>query len=88
MIAHRLPVVASDGFGVRCMFQKQEYVRVAHIGNINKADGFRDELVMATLLLLHSLDERGGMNMDVTYPNKNYLTDKVKNLYLMLFEIS
>ncbi len=43
---------------------------------------------MATLSLLRSLDERGGMNMDVTYSNKNYLTDKVKNLYLMLFEIS
>lgn len=88
MIAHRLPIVASDGFGVRCMFQKQKYVRVAHIGNINKSEGFRGELVMATLSLLHSLDERGGMNMDVTYSNKNYLTDKVKNLYLMLFEIS
>ena len=88
MIAHRLPVVASDGFGVRCMFQKQEYVRVAHIGNINQVDGFKDALVMATLSLLRSLDERGGMNMDVTYSNKNYLTDKVKNLYLMLFEIN
>ena len=49
MIAHRLPVVASDEFGVCYMFQKQEYVRVAHIGNINQIDGFRDELVMATL---------------------------------------
>ena len=87
MIAHRLPVVASDGFGVRCMFQKQEYVRVAHVGNINQVDGFKDALVMATLSLLRSLDERGGMNMDVTYSNKNYLTDKVKNLYLILFEI-
>ncbi len=58
------------------------------IGNINQVDGFKDVLVMATLSLLRSLDERGGMNMDVTYSNKNYLTDKVKNLYLMLFEIS
>ncbi|MEY8487839.1 glycosyltransferase [uncultured Parabacteroides sp.] len=86
MIAHRLPVVASDGFGVRCMFQKQEYVRVAHIGDINQADGFKDELVMATLSLLRSLDERGKTNIDVTYPNENYLTDKGRRLYLMLFE--
>ena len=87
MIAHRLPVVASDGFGVRCMFQKQEYVRVAHIGNVNQADSFKDELVMATLSLLHSLDERGKENIDVTCQYKNSLMDKVKNLYLMLFEV-
>ncbi len=87
MIAHRLPVVASDGFGVRCMFQKQEYVRVAHIGNINQADSFKDELVMATLSLLHSLDERGKENIDVTCQYKDSLMDEVKNLYLMLFEV-
>ena len=69
------------------MFQKQEYVRVAHIGNVNQADSFKDELVMATLSLLHSLDERGKENIDVTCQYKNSLMDKVKNLYLMLLEI-
>lgn len=88
MMAHRLPVVASDGFGVRCMFQEQEYVRIAHIGKRDRINSFKDGLITSTLTLLHSLDKTEKTRLDVVkYRQIIYPEDKIKSLYLLLFEV-
>lgn len=86
MMAHRLPVVASDGFGVRCMFQEQEFVRIAHIGEIDQFDSFKGELVVSTLSLLESFGGAGCTRMNITYQHGNDMEDKIKTLYLRLFD--
>ena len=54
MMMHGLPVVASDGFGVRSMFQDGINARVAKIGNRKKPKEFEMNLSTAILELLLS----------------------------------
>lgn len=86
MIAHRLPIVATDGFGVRCMFQEEEYVQIANIGKINKVDNFIKKLNTATFVLLRFLDrsERSGVDNNKCNSSVNSI-DAIKKLYQRLF---
>lgn len=54
MMSHGLPVIASDAFGVRCMFQDSVNAYIAPIGNRKKSDKFVDKLVECTLDLLNN----------------------------------
>ena len=54
MMMHGLPVVASDGFGVRSMFQDGVNARIANIGNRKKPKEFEVNLTEAILELLLS----------------------------------
>lgn len=53
MLMHGLPIVASDGYAVRNMFDNHNAV-IAAVGDWGKTDGFSQRLFDATLLLLHS----------------------------------
>ena len=54
MMMHGLPVVASDGFGVRSMFQDGINARIATIGNRKKMKEFELNLTTTILELLFS----------------------------------
>lgn len=82
MLAHHLPIVASDGFGVRCMFQEQINIRVAHIGNVKRLDEYKNELISSTLQLLCFKGKVMKGKFDIEYQRKKYL----KDLYLRLLE--
>lgn len=58
MMSHGLPVIASDAFGVRCMFQDKVNAYIAPIGNRKKSEKFIEELVECTLRLLNDSNER------------------------------
>lgn len=58
MMRARVPVVASDGFGVRTMFQKGINACVAPIGNRKHPDVFEKNLAEATLELLKDEQSR------------------------------
>lgn len=57
MMAYGLPIVASDGFGVRCMFQDGINALVAPIGN-RSSNEYEQHLADCTLRLLSSLKLR------------------------------
>ena len=82
MLAHRLPIVASDGFGMRCMFQEQANIRVAHIGNVKQLDGYKSELVSSTLKLLYLKEKEKQGELGVDYQRKECM----KDLYLSLLD--
>ena len=53
MLMHGLPIVASDGYAVRNMFDERNAV-IAPIGEYNKPEVFVSGLSRALLTLLHS----------------------------------
>jgi glycosyltransferase involved in cell wall biosynthesis len=54
MMMHGLPIVASDGFGVRSMFQDGVNAKIAKIGDRKKSKEFETNLTSAILELLFS----------------------------------
>lgn len=89
MIAHGLPIVASDGFGVRCMFQDGGNVKVARIGNRNCVNEFKNELISSTLFMLKSNNEYRRFNLLTERAIKEfYSLERMKSLYQDLFELS
>ena len=54
MMSYGLPVVASDGFGVRCMFRDEINTLTASIGNRNNPEEFEQNLADSTLCLLNN----------------------------------
>jgi len=64
MMANGLPVVASDGFGVRSMFQHQFNALVASIGNREDLTTFQKQLSHSTMELIenHSLRHKLRIN--------------------------
>lgn len=81
MMAHGLPVVASDGFGVRCMFTEKN-ARIARAGKRPSVKGYKKELVRCTLEILASLDEGTGGNLRVpARPDDRYAVEKHRALY-------
>lgn len=85
MMAHGLPVVASDGFGVRCMFNEKN-AEIAKIGNRSSMKGFMKELIRCTVKVVSRLDERKKKGMTCTYAKDNrYSLDTHKALYKACF---
>ena len=82
MLAHHLPIVASDGFGMRCLFQEQANIRVAHIGNVKQLNGYKNELVSSTLQLLYLEGKEGQGKLGFDYQRKECM----KELYLGLLD--
>ena len=84
MLAHGLPIVTSNGFGVRCMFQEQAYIRVAKIQIDKPKKEFEKELITSTLGLLRALDEK----KYVPEVNLDFINTGVsmKEMYCKLFE--
>lgn len=58
MMMHGLPIVASDGFGIRNMFQEGVNALVAPIGNRESSEEFSDNLAKALEKLLSSEELR------------------------------
>lgn len=54
MMSYKLPIVASDGFGVRNMFHEGINARIANIGTRNGIKEFKTNLVYSILDLLYS----------------------------------
>lgn len=87
MMAHGLPVVASDGFGVRSMFQDGENAKVACIGSRRSIKIYKSHLVDALLYLLHSpltCTKLGKRSKEIFL--KDYTLKEVKKKYKQLFE--
>lgn len=61
MMVHGLPVVASDGFGVRCMFTNGN-AKIAKIGKRNSTKGYKKELIRATMEILSTTEENKKKN--------------------------
>ena len=64
MMANGLPVVASDSFGVRCMFQHHVNALVAPMGNRNNMANYQKQLTQCTIELImnHSLRQKLRIN--------------------------
>jgi glycosyltransferase involved in cell wall biosynthesis len=90
MMMHGLPVIASDGFGVRTMFQDGVNAKIAKIGNRKKPKEFSDNLAFAILELLscEELCEKLGKEARKTYETY-YSAEKMQagyeNLLKQLF---
>lgn len=88
MMMHGLPIVASDGFGVRDMFKDGENAIVAPIGRrTGKAKTFSENLAQALISMLSSaeLREKMGRNAREVYL-KCYSLAKMKDGYKRLFD--
>lgn len=72
MMMHGLPIVASDGFGIRNMFQEGVNALVAPIGNRESSEEFSDNLAEALEKLLSSEELRKtlGRNAREVYLHK------------------
>lgn len=89
MMMHGLPIVASDGFGLRDMFKDDVNAIVALIGKrTKKAKGFSENLARALAMLLSSeaLRDKIGRNAREIYI-KHYSLYRMKEEYRHLLEI-
>lgn len=89
MMMYGLPIVASDGFGLRDMFKDQENAIVAPIGKrTKKAKTFSENLAHALtkLLSLDTLRDKIRGNAREVY-TKNYSSCQMQEEYKRLFEI-
>jgi glycosyltransferase len=87
MMMHGLPVVASDGFGVRNMFQDGVNARIAPIGDRKKPKEFSKNLANAILELLFSdeLCSSLGKAARNIYETR-YLPEKMQTGYVNLLK--
>ena len=88
MMMHGLPVVASDGFGVRSMFQDGINARIASIGNRKKPKEFEANLTEAILglLLSEELCKQLSSGARQIY-EANYMPIKMQEGYRQLLSI-
>lgn len=85
MMAHGLPVVASDGFGVRCMFNEQN-AEIAKIGDRSSTKEYKKELIRCTVETLAGLDEKKKKALSFTSANDDrYAINAHKALYKACF---
>lgn len=84
MMMYGLPIIATDGFGVKCMFRNNDNARTVSIGNTNKSI----EIQMANALteLLENKDLREGLSRQAreTYI-RDYTVTKMKEEYLFIY---
>lgn len=87
MMSYKLPVVASDGFGIRNMFENDKNAIVANISDRNKPEVYVLNLAKSIKKLLSSNNYRqrigeGGYQ----YIKEKHLEEVMRNKYLDLFE--
>ena len=87
MMMHGLPVVASNGFGVRNMFQDGINARIANIGNRKKPKELQNNLSVAIIDLLqsHELSEQLGGKARKIYEEK-YESKQMRDRYIELID--
>lgn len=87
MMAHKIPIIASDGFGVRCMFNEQN-AKIARIGNRSSIKYFKNELIKSTVEILSLLNNKNKdtITEDIVIPNTSNIV-KVKLLYKNCFNL-
>ncbi|WP_352422606.1 glycosyltransferase [Proteiniphilum sp.] len=75
MMMYGLPIIASDGLGIRNMFRDNGNARIARIGNRKYPEEYRNNLANAILELLSSpgLCQRLGVNARKTYEEKYHI---------------
>lgn len=62
MMMHGLPIIASDGLGVRNMFKDNVNAKIAKIGNRKRPIEYKNNLAKAVLELLNSPDLRSNLS--------------------------
>ena len=88
MMMHGLPVVASDGFGVRCMFHDGINARIAKIRNRKKPREFENNLTSAILELLHDEALCKQLSKGARQVYKScYTVERMQNKYRELLKI-
>ena len=85
MMMHGLPIVASNGLGLRNMFQDNVNAKIAKIGNMKLPKEYQNNLANAILELLNSPDfcYKLGSNARITYEEKyhiRHMKQKYKDL--------
>ena len=88
MLACGVPIIASDGIGLRSMFRDGYNAVVAPIENHEKPNRYVQNLIMATERLCH-LDDSQRQQLRVNAHNTymaHYTINKMKKSYLRLFE--
>lgn len=87
MMMRRVPVVASDGYGIRNMFKEGENALIAKIGDRNDENEFIQNLTNRILELLRDDEKREciAFNARKTYEDK-YIIEKMRDGYLQLFD--
>ena len=84
MMTYKLPIVASDGFGIRCMFNHKN-AEIAAIGKRDSIDQFRKGLIDSTLKLLNK-EFKNDESIEYVECDK-YSPEKNKRLYQSCFHI-
>lgn len=87
MLMHGLPVVASDGIGLRSMFKDMENSKVARIENYDDDTIFITNLTQALTQVLMSNELRDELRCkaSITY-NENYTIERMKESYLEVID--
>ena len=86
MMNHRLPIVASDGLGVKCMFQDDINACIARIGNIQKESEFERNLLNATLKMLSASDTQRYASNSYQILKKRYAYNLMSENYRRFFK--
>ena len=86
MMNHRLPVVATDGLGVRCMFQDGVNASIARIGNIQRTNEFERNLLNSTLKLVSSDNAKEYVRNGCHTLKERYSYELMNESYKSLFE--
>ena len=87
MMAHGLPVVASDGLGVRCMFQNVVNAYVAHIGSRKSSKTFERNLTDCVLRLIDNEKEKERLRQNgYRILRERYAPAEMEKRYKALFE--
>lgn len=86
MMSYGLPVIASDGFGVGCMFTDQCNAYVASIGNRRKPEEFVRNLAECTLSLLKNpADQKKLRNNARHILKEKYVFSEMEKHYKAIF---
>lgn len=86
MMSYGLPVVASDGFGVRCMFRDEINTLTASIGNRNNPEEFEQNLADSTLSLLNNAKLRKKLKKNARQIlQKKYSFSEMEKQYKAIF---
>ena len=87
MMMHQMPIVASDGYGVRNMFQEGENALIAAIGNRENDDEFVQNLANRILELLEDDEKRERIARGARKAyEERYTIDRMKEAYLQLLD--
>ncbi|WP_298548251.1 glycosyltransferase [uncultured Parabacteroides sp.] len=87
MMAYKLPVVASDGFGIRCMFNHKN-AEIAAIGKRDSIVQFKKGLIDSTLKLLDDMSKNEKFNESIEYMECDRYSPKInRRLYQSCFHI-